>query len=232
MKRLTAFVLILLTLVAACSGPPPAPTATPEPTPTPQQWLDRAADTLLTWQSAQFRLLRQGAPAVLDPQTGITFSEANGQYQSPDRVAAVVKASLFGALTELQIRWVPEGAFVTNPLTGQFQPLPADTALDGPGLFQANGIPAALRTALVAPTFVGIESVDGVDALHIRATADGGDLAALTAGTLTAGSQVDVDIWIVQSSLDPLRMVIGEADGNGWQLDLFAVNQPVEIVAP
>lgn len=233
MKRLTALILLLLAL-AACSQPQPEPTATPQPTPTPtpQQLLEQAAERFLTWQSAQFRLLRQGEPAVLDPQTGITFSEASGQYQAPDRVGAIVKASLFNTLTELEIRWVPEGAFVTNPLSGQFQALPTDAALDGPALFQSAGIPAALQTALNDTALVGVEEIDGTQALHIRATADGGDLATLTAGTLAAGRAVTVDVYLDQATLDPFRVVITEPDGNGWQLDLFGINEPVEIVAP
>ncbi|HLF36522.1 MAG TPA: hypothetical protein VI520_01160, partial [Anaerolineales bacterium] len=76
--RSTAFrvALILTSLalgLAACAAPP-APTPTPVPTPTPEEMLDRSAGAMLAMTSAKFKLTREGEPATLDPNLGLTFS--------------------------------------------------------------------------------------------------------------------------------------------------------------
>jgi hypothetical protein len=230
MKRFFWLFACLIGLLAACGAPEPTPE--PTPTPTPQQMLDRAADAVLALQSAQFRLAREGAPAVLDQATNLTFSEAAGQYQAPDRVAATVKASAFGAVLEVEARWVPEGAFLSNPLTGQFGPAPANLGLNGPAIFGDAGMPAMLRGGVQNLTFVGAETLDGVAVDHLRGQADGGELAALTAGALSPGALYTVDVWLEQATANPVRIHITEPDGSGWVIDLFDFNTPVTIVAP
>lgn len=228
MKRIALLLVSLLVLAVGCGSPEP----TPEPTPTPDQLLDRAAEAFLALQSAQFRLAREGAPAVLDQATGLTFSEATGQYQAPDRVGAKVKASAFGAVLEIEARWVPEGAFLSNPLTGQFGAAPADLALNGPALFGAGGIPAVLRDGLQNPVLAGSETLNSVAVYRLQAQADGAQLAALTAGALTTGTLYPVEIWMEQASGNLVRLHVAEPDGNGWAIDLFGYNEPVTIVAP
>ena len=213
-----------LLLLAGCSRPPP--------TPTPDQMLDQDAQAVLAMKSAQFTLTREGAPAVLDPQTGTTFTEAAGQYQAPDRVSAKVKVTLFGSVVEVEMRWLPEGNFVSNPLTGQFEAAPAGAAFDGAALFKEGGIPAVLKDKLQNPKLVGEEKVEDVETYHLSGEADGEELSALTAGALTSGTMYPVDVWIEKATSNLVRVHIAEPGGDGWLIDLFDVDQPVEIKAP
>jgi hypothetical protein len=182
-------------------------------------------------KSAQFTLTREGAPVPLDPQTGTAFTEATGHYQAPDRVSASTKVSLGSAVLEIKWLWLPEGNYVTNPLTGGWTTAP-EIAFNGANIFGAAGIAAILKDGLQNITQVGAEKIDETDTLHFKGEADGAQLAALTAGTLTSGTAYPVDVWLLPTTAEVVRVRITEPDGNGWVIDLFALNEPVEIKAP
>src|SRR5262245_58559594 len=88
--------------------------------PGPQDVLNRAADALLRLKSAQFFVKREGPPAFMDEENGITFAGAQCSYAAPDRVSCDIKVSLKNqTVVQLTRVWVPEGVFQTNPLTRQ-----------------------------------------------------------------------------------------------------------------
>jgi len=226
--------LILASLalgLAACAAPP-APTPTPIPTPTPEELLDRAAGAMLAMTSAKFKLTREGEPATLDPSLGLTFSEANGEYQAPDRVEATIKVGLLGNVVEIQMLWLPEGDFMTNPLTQTFLPTPPELSFDVAALFAPEGFPAVLQDGIQRAEFVASESLEGFETDHLRGEADGATLAPLTAGALTPGILYPVDVWIETATGNVLRVHITEPNANGWLIELFDIDVPVEISTP
>ena len=231
MKKNRLSFLLVLTLIwlAGCGGPSTPP---PTPTPTPDEWLDRAGEAALAIKSAQFILIREGTPAVLDPATNTTFTEAAGKYQAPDRVSATVKVTLFGSVVSVQMLWLPEGNYLSNPLTGAFDEAPAEASFNGVAMFAAGGIPGVLKEGIQNATLVGTETIEEVETYHLKGEADGDKLAALTADTLAAGTSYPVDVWMSTTTHNPVRLHIAEPDGNGWMIDLFAFDEPVEINAP
>ncbi|HLF01621.1 MAG TPA: LppX_LprAFG lipoprotein [Anaerolineales bacterium] len=216
---------IAAALLAAC-GP------TPTPTPTPDELLDRAGEAVLAMTSAQFALTREGAPAVLDPQTNTTFSEATGQYLAPDRVSATAKVTLFGTVAEIQMLWVPEGVYISNPLTGALTKTTIDTAFNGAAMFGVNGAAAVLKDGLTNVQLVGTEKIDEIDAYHLKGEADGAKLGPLTAGALAADKTYPVDVWMDVATSNLVRIHVAESETDGWLLELFDINVPVEIKAP
>lgn len=229
MKQIQFPLWLAVITLTACGGLfTPAPT----PTPTPEEWLDRAADATLAVTSAQFALTREGAPVALDPATGTTFTEASGKYQAPDRASASVKVSVLGSVLALDMLWLPEGNFVSNPLTGEFQPAPANATFNGADIFSADGMASVLKDGMVNVTMVGTETVEDVETFHLKGEADGEKLSVLTAGALKAGTLYPVDVWIEAANYYVVRIHVAEPDGNGWLIDLFAINEPVEIKAP
>jgi len=229
MKKICFVLLFLVLGVAACGGPA---SQIPTPTPSPDEWLDRAAQAISGINSAQFVLLREGQPAVLDPSTNTTFTEATGKYQAPDRVSATLKINLLGNVVSVQTLWLPEGNFISNPLTGRFEQPPAGATFNGAAMFAENGLPGMLGDGIQNATFIGTETVEGVETYHLQGEADGAQLASLTAGVLTAGTSYPVDVWMDTNDWYVVRLHITEPDGNGWLIDLFAINEPVEINAP
>ncbi len=229
MKKSCLVLVLAMIWLTACGGPSTPP---PTPTPTPGEWLSRAGEAALAIQSAQFTVVREGTPAVLDPASNTTFTEATGKYQAPDRVSATVKVTLFGNTVSVQMLWLPEGNYLSNPLTGTFDKAPPAATFNGVGMFGADGLPGVLKDGIQNPTMVGIETVEEVETYHLKGEADGEKLAALTAGALAAGTSYPVDVWMATATNNPVRLHITEPDGNGWQIDLFAFDEPVEINAP
>ena len=146
MKKILLFGCLIL-LGAACaqtttSNSTPQPTRTPTPTitmtptPNPAQILSKAGDAMLAMKSARFSLIREGDPVTFDPTTGMAFSEATGDYLAPESVRAAVKVTLFGNVLEIEIYWLPDGVYISNPLTQQFQPAPF-----GPRLRRGGVVP-------------------------------------------------------------------------------------------
>jgi len=208
----------------------PTPTATP--TPSPAELLFKSGDAVLAMKFAKFTITREGAPAVLEPTSNMTFTEVTGEYQAPDRVSAKAKVTVFGNIFELRLLWLPEGNFMSNPLTGQMGPLPPNSAFNGAALFKPEGIPAVLKGGIQNPILVGMETIDNVIVYHFSGTADGALLSPLTAGALTPGTLYPVNIWVAKGTFNIVRFHIAEPDGNGWQIEVYDINVPVEILAP
>ena len=242
MKKILLFGFLIL-LGAACSLAAPSnstpqptrtptPTITPTPTPSPAQILSKAGEAMLAMKSARFTLVREGDPIVLEATTGMSFNAASGEYQAPDRVHAVVKVGLLGNVLEIEIYWLPEGVFLSNPLTKRFEPAPVDLGFDGAALFQPDGMPGVLNGGIQNPKMAGAENIEGVDTIHIAGQADGKVLAPLTAGALQAGTMYPVDVWVDPTSGYPVRMHVSEPDGSGWQIDLYDFNTGIKVDLP
>ena len=225
MKKHLQTLTVIAILLAAC-------TPTPAPTPTPDELLDRAGEAVLALKSAQFALTREGAPAVLDPQTNTTFTEAKGEYQAPDRVSATAKVSLFGNVAEIKLLWLPEGNYVSNPLTGAMTQTTGETAFNGATMFGANGVAVTLKEGITNAQLVGTEKIEEVDTYHLKGDADGAKLGPLTAGALAADQTYPVEVWLEVATSNLVRIHIAETETDGWLLELFAINEPVEIKAP
>ena len=198
-----------------------------------EQYLNAAADAILNLKSAQFSLKREGTPAFLDEKNGITFTLAECSYAAPDRVSCNVKISLKnGNILQLTRVWVPEGVFQTNPLTRQFGKAPADASFNGAALFAKTGIADILRTATRNPQLVGKEKLQGKDTLHLKGEVSGEKLNPLVGSTLKPEFMHPVDMWMEEKSSRPVQVHVSEPEGNGWLIELFAINEPVDIPTP
>lgn len=219
MKLLAA--VLLCVAAAACAAPPPSPTAL----------VERAAAKTAALNTVAFDLVRVGEPVLLDPGRGILFSAAAGEYQAPDRVRARVKIAAAGAVLTVDMLWLPDGFYSSNPFTGTFEKLPAVPGFDPAALLRTE-IPALLRTELRNLTLVGSEKVGAADAHHVRAEADGAKLRALTGGVVVPGTHT-VDLWIDVATSQLVRLADTEPGGAaGWRLELSGSDKPVEIKAP
>ncbi len=213
--------VVLLTLFLACA--PPEPKAT--------ELLEKSAQKVAAASSVHFALVRVGEPVLLDPTTGLRFTEATGDLKAPDRVRAKTKVlSPAGALT-VDVIWLPEGAFVSNPFTGGFTMLPVRPSFDPSTLVGTSGIPGILSSVQNA-IIVAKEKLAAADAHHIRAAADGSKLSALTGGVVISGTHT-VDVWIDAATFQVLRLIAAEPGGTAsWRLDLSDYDKPVEIGRP
>jgi hypothetical protein len=211
----------------------PAQAQTARGNASPQEHLSRAADAVLRLKSAQFTLTREGAPAFLDEKTGITFTAAQCSYAAPDRVSCNVKiSSKSGSILQLTRVWVPEGTFQSNPLTRQFVKAPLDSSFNGVVLFARTGIPAILQTSVQKLQLAGNETIRDKSTLHLKGEVRGDKLNPLMGSTLKPEVMYPVDLWMEEQSANPVRVHVTEPEGNGWMIELFSLNAPVDIPTP
>lgn len=200
---------------------------------TAQGHLNRTADAVLALKSAQFTITREGTPAVLDDKTGITFTTAQCIYAAPDRVSCDVKiTSKTGTVLQLTRVWVPEGTFQNNPLTRQFGKVPPEAVFNGAVLFAKTGIPEILRNGVTNPQVAGYETLREKKTLHLKGEVKGDRLIAFIGPVLQADQMYPVDLWMEEPTANPVRLHVTEPAGNGWLVDLFAINTPVDIPSP
>ena len=174
MRKRTVISILLTTIIlfaAACSAEEPV--APPTPTPTPEQYLEKAAEAMAGVTTVQFNLNRDGEPLVLDSSLGALFISATGEYEAPDRVHANVKADIAENIIALDFLWLPEGVFMTNPLTGQYMAQPLEVPLDPSMLFDPQvGLSRILASRIEAAEYIGLEQIDGQDTIHLRGLTD------------------------------------------------------------
>jgi hypothetical protein len=198
-----------------------------------QSFLNRTAEAVLALKSTRFSLKREGTPAVLDAKNNITFTAADCAYSAPDRVSCNVKVALKnGTILQLTRVWVPEGTFQSNPLTRQFGKAPADANFNGVLLFARTGIPEILKTRVQKAKVVERETLENRQALHLQGEVSGETLNPLVGSTLKADVMYPVDLWTEETSAIPVRLHITEPEGNGWLIELFGTNEPVDIPTP
>ncbi len=200
---------------------------------TAQARLNRVADAVLSLKSAQFTITREGAPAFLDEKNGITFTTAQCVYAAPDRVSCDVKiTSKSGTVLQLTRVWVPEGTFQSNPLTRQFVKVPRDAVFTGAEQFAQPGHPELLRNGLTTQHLVGDENTGDNSTLHVKGEVKGERLIPFIGTMLQADHLYPVGLWMEEQTGNPVRMHVTEPAGNGWLIDLFAMNTPVEVPTP
>jgi LppX/LprAFG-like lipoprotein len=198
-----------------------------------QSYLNRTADAVLVLKSTRFSIKREGTPAVLDAKNNITFTAADCVYSAPDRVSCNVKVALKnGNILQLTRVWVPEGTFQSNPLTRQFGKAPADANFNGVVLFAKTGVPEILRTAVQKTQVVGSETLENRQTLHLRGEVSGEKLNPLVGSTLKPDVMYPVDCWIEEKSANVVQIHVTEPEGNGWLIELFGTNEPVDIPTP
>jgi hypothetical protein len=198
-----------------------------------QTYLNRTADAVLALKSTRFSLKREGTPAVLDEKNAITFTTADCAYSAPDRVSCNVKVALkSGTILQLTRVWVPEGTFQSNPLTRQFGKAPPDANFNGVVLFAKTGIPEILKTAVQKAQVVGREPLQNRQTVHLRGEVSGEKLNPLVGSTLKPDVMYPVDCWIEEQSANVTRIHVTEPEGNGWLIELFGTNEPVDIPTP
>ena len=221
--------------------------------------LEGAATAMAGVQSFQFSLTtEQGQTIIMDT---LELKDVNGAVQRPDRFQATVSASVAILNVDVEVVGIGTQVWVKNPLgqaAGGEEYIEVD--LSEVGAEQAlaelvNPDRILLRAVdlLENPVVRGEDEIDGVATTVIEGTFDPNDAIGMVQGTPEAdGAAATEDA--LESGLDfagPIPTLIW-IDGDGLvrrirvegpiiaseesdvvrRLDIFAYNEPVEIVAP
>lgn len=231
--------LLLLLLAVACAGPAAPATPEPEPTPIPDPAaiLARAAERVAAADSLGFVLEHPTGSAPLSP--GLRLIRAEGAANASERFRLSLELEASGSFLELEVIGIGAAAWMTNPLSGEWESAPA-AAL--PGRWdKAGAVFAAALAGVESPELTGSESVAAADGSYaawvIRGQLPGTAWAAALPGTLVEGS-VPVTIWADQAErrLPKLLLegplVAGDLPEVSRVLTLEALQPPAEIAAP
>lgn len=236
--------LALTLAVAACVYSPQEEGYAPPPA--PQDLLSESAAALREVQSLKFSLTHQRGSMYFRDDAGahIKATDITGEWDAAAGLALVIDAYLVrgrqveptsGTYFPLQMILVPEGLYITDPLSGQWVLQSPDLAIIPVGaLSQAM---AALLSQIGTPNLEGVEDIDGRETYRVA-----GSIPASAADwlpmDLSENSQADIILWIDRADHLPRQVqligAIGQYDDPGTmrQLLLSDFNQSVQITPP
>ncbi len=211
---------------AAASGPTLAPDVA--------TILSTAATTMGEVETVRFEIERGGAPVYIDPLDTLEFVSAEGRFQAPTSAEAVVVVAVGDLRAQIGAVAIDGETWITNPITGDWEPTPEGYAFDPATLFDPElGWRPLLAGELTDAELVGVETRDGEELYHLVGSASEARITVITAGLVN--QEVDLDLW-----LDPETGAVREAqfptvyrgENSEWSLRFFDYGEPLEITIP
>ena len=191
MKGLLAAVVVAVSLTACGED------AEPEGEPLPadvETVLAAASAAMGEVKSVRFHLERSGAPVFIDEFESIQLDELDGRFEAPASADALLQVTVNGDLsTELGAIAVDDEVYLSNPVTGTFEPLQGGYDLDPSKFFDPVNGWRPLLAELEDAELVGEEDRDGTR-YHVRGTAPAARIDAITAGLVE--QDLTIDFWL------------------------------------
>jgi lipoprotein LprG len=145
--------------------------------------------------SVEFRLDRGGAPIFIDEFERIALNSLHGQFSVPGKAQAELEVTVNDNLaTRLGAVAVDDEVWISNPVTGDFETLPAGYDIDPSKFFDPEQGWQPLLANLQDVTIAGIDDRGG-ERYHVTGTAPAEQVSDITVG-LVEGQDVAVDLWI------------------------------------
>lgn len=231
-RQVLSLAVTLTLMTAACSSTEATTTTAP---PTTTELLEASAATMGSVETVQFSIERGGEPVYIDTQGFLEFLSATGRYAAPGAAEALVTVSALGLSTEVGAVVIEGDTWLTNPITGTWEPTPPGYTFDPATLFDPQiGFRAMLQEGIPTVVDLGDEVVDETTLRHVQFTASGERVEVVTAG-MVRGADVTIDAWI-EPTLGELRRVkfpttIG-ATPTEWDLTFFDYGADITITPP
>jgi lipoprotein LprG len=229
--RLLVATLALLLIATACSEGTTGTTLAPDAS----VILAASAEVMGDIDYVQFTIERGGAPIYIDPADALAFEDARGRFAGPSSADAIVGIKVSGLTTTIGAVAIDGETWLSNPITGTFEPAPEGYELDPATLFDPDeGWRPLLANGLVDVELVGLEERDAGELYHLRGTADRERIGIITAG-LVDDQDVVVDIWIEPTTgyvREAEFVTIYRGDDTTWRLTFSEFGEPLEIDIP
>jgi lipoprotein LprG len=222
--------LAVTTAIASCGGgdsEPSGPTIEPDAT----VITETSATAMGGVTGVRFELDRTGAPVYIDPADVIALNSIVGRFNVPGSADAIVEVEVAGALTtELGAVAVGDDVWLSNPITGELEPLPAGIDLDPSSFFDPSGGWQPLLENLGDVELIGTD--DGT--YHVRGTATAENVEVITAGLVT-GTDIVIDLWIdpVTALVATVEFTVDLGDGaTHWEVRFSDYGETFDISPP
>ena len=232
MKRIFLFLLVPLTLSAACgNSEEPASTLPPDA----EVVLEVSAQAMGSVESVRFQIERSGAPVYIDNLDTLSFALAEGQFAAPSSANAVVTLAVGNINAQIGAIAIDGETWLTNPITGEWDKAPSGYDFDPATLFDPElGWRPLLADGLSEVEWIGEETKNSEPRYHIRAAADEDRVALILAGLIRRQS-VDLDLWIDPASghvREAELSTVYEGQTSDWYIMFSEFDVPIEIEPP
>jgi hypothetical protein len=230
---LTAAVLSVLAL-SACGGggeaEPTGPTIPPDPT----SIVTASAAAMGDVTSVRFEVEPSGKPIYIDSFESIALNSLIGRFTVPRSADALLEVEVNGSLTtELGAVALDDEIWLSNPVTGVYEPLPPGYDIDPSRFFDPENGWRPLLANLQDVELVGIEQRGGTR-YHVRGTAPAEQVEIITAG-LVRDQDVLIDFWIqpVTGLVHSVEFTTSLDGGTvDWLIELSEFGETFEIKPP
>jgi hypothetical protein len=203
----------------------------------PTALMPRSATAMAAVTSVEFRLDRDGAPVFIDQFDEIALDGLRGQFTVPTRARAELTVTIDDDLTtKIGAVAIDSEVWISNPVTGDFETLPAGYDIDPSRFFDPKDGWQPLIANLADVELIDIADRGG-DRYHVRGTAAAADVRNITVG-LVRDQDVPVDLWIHPTTAlvtaAEFTTVIDGAEAH-WVLELenfgaeFAIDPPDNV---
>lgn len=211
--------------------------AVADPAARPQQIVASSAEAMGAVSSVEFRLERSGAPIFIDAFEKIALDSLRGQFTVPTRAQAELSVTVDGNLaTRLGAVAIDDEVWISNPVTGDFETLPAGYDIDPSQFFDPQDGWRPLLASLQQVTLVGVDDRGG-DRYHIRGTAPAERIGEITVG-LVRDQDVPIDFWIHPGTFLVTAVEFAttiDSEETRWKLELarfgdsFVIEPPANV---
>jgi lipoprotein LprG len=169
--------------------------AVADPDADPHEVVERAATSMAAVRSVEFALDRTGAPVFIDQFGRLALDRVRGQFSVPGSARAELTVTVEGNLTtRLGAVAIDEEVWISNPVTGDFETLPAGYDIDPSRFFDPEGGWQPLLAELRDVELVAIDDRGG-QRYHVRGVAPAAQVRDITVG-LVRDQDVELDLWI------------------------------------
>ena len=184
--------------------------------------------------SVRFTLARSGAPVYIDTFESLALDSVDGRFAAPASADAVLTVEVDGSLkTKLGAVAIDDTVWLSNPVTGIFEPLPAGYDIDPSQFFDPEGGWRPLLAGLQDAELVGEVDRDG-KRYQISGVAPAANIEIISAG-LVRDQDVAIDFWI-----HPVTGLVTAAEftttyqgaDTDWVLELRDYGETFEISPP
>lgn len=154
-----------------------------------------SADAMAQVRSVEFEVERDEAPIFIDQFGSIALDKVRGQFNVPTRAQAELTVTIDGNFaTRLGAVAIDDEVWISNPVTGDFETLPAGYDIDPSRFFDPENGWRPLLANLRDAEIIAIDDRGG-DRYHVRGIAPAAEVRNVTVG-LVRDQEVEVDLWI------------------------------------
>ena len=184
--------------------------------------------------SVRFTVERTGAPVYIDAARSLSLDRIEGRFAAPRSADAIVTVTVNDSLgTKLGAVAIDDEVWMSNPITGEFETLPAGFDIDPSLFFDPTEGWRPLIAGLEDLEFIAEENRGGTR-YHLRGLAPAERMETITAG-LVRGRDVELDLWMhpVTTLITAVEFTTEfEGEASDWELDLDDYGEEFEISDP